>query len=220
MPKPEGLGDGCRPVVAEYSLHRLLRHEGLHRTRETEAQHQCPERLPEHEEGLTQASPDVSEPDHPQPGASAFGTARGTARSGHDFTSLAMAADASATLAVAAFAALLDGIRDAMREVAVEQLDGDSLQGPRDCGDLGPARRCSSVSSSIIRGQAPSLALDPLEPGQHCGLFVLVTLHAPSIPLGGRGVERQSAQKLHASVGALGRIRTCAPGSGGRCSIP
>src|SRR5207249_3334951 len=74
-----GPGHGCRAVIAHDALHLLLGNERLHRTRETEAEDQRPERLPEHEEALAQAVPDVYQ----------------------DRTSRAIAADASATLASA-----------------------------------------------------------------------------------------------------------------------
>mgnify|MGYP007123201513 CR=1 FL=1 len=50
-----------RLMVAHHAFHLLAGRERLHRAREGEAQYQWPERLPEHEEALAQALPDVVE---------------------------------------------------------------------------------------------------------------------------------------------------------------
>ena len=68
-------------MIAHDPLHPLLRHERLHRTRQREAEDERPQRLPEHEERLAQRIEERA----------------------HDRTSLAIAADASATFSSAAF---------------------------------------------------------------------------------------------------------------------
>src|SRR5664279_4176937 len=73
-------------MVAHLLLHRLAAHERLHRPGQTEPKDEGPEGLPEHEEALTQAASDVREHGH-----------TGDKDSGHDRTSRAMAADASAS---------------------------------------------------------------------------------------------------------------------------
>src|SRR5205807_7708657 len=70
---------GGDAVVAHHPLHLLLGDEGLHHAGQPEAKHERPERLPEHEEALTQAVQDVRQ----------------------DRTRRAITADASATLASA-----------------------------------------------------------------------------------------------------------------------
>src|SRR5260370_31822665 len=58
-------------MIPHEAVHRLPLCERLHRPREREPQDQRPERLPEHEEALTEAAPDVVEDAHqpvtPQP---------------------------------------------------------------------------------------------------------------------------------------------------------
>ena len=46
-------------MIAEPALHGVTAHEGLDRSGEPEAEHERPQRLPEHEEALAQRSPDV-----------------------------------------------------------------------------------------------------------------------------------------------------------------
>ena len=48
-------------MVAELRLHLFLRDECLDDTGEREAEHERPERLPEHEEAFTKASSDIDE---------------------------------------------------------------------------------------------------------------------------------------------------------------
>ena len=58
--QPARARDGARAMVAHDPFHLLARRERLDRARQREAEDQRPERLPEHEEALAQAVPDVA----------------------------------------------------------------------------------------------------------------------------------------------------------------
>ncbi len=58
---PRSTTNSSRSVVAKLRLHLLLRDECLDDTGKREAEDQSPERLPEHEEALANASPDAHE---------------------------------------------------------------------------------------------------------------------------------------------------------------
>ena len=63
-PEERRLAQRRRPVITEGVAHLGAGHECLHRTGQPEAQHQGPERLPEHEERLVEPATDATEEIH------------------------------------------------------------------------------------------------------------------------------------------------------------
>ena len=150
-------------MIAERPSHGVPADERLDGAGQAEAEDQRPERLPEHEEALAQAAPDVVE----QRRRVASELVR------HERTSRAMAADASVIFAVGLLATVVDRVGHAVGQVVVEQLQRHRLQGLRRRRDL--LEHVDAVPVLVDHPlEAPHLPLDPPEPSLHGELVLAV----------------------------------------------